>query len=334
MASVKNDRKRKKLIKLAVTLIALLIMSILGITIPSEDIEEQGTPSTTVHTNTEQQQTETEDHQKGELILTMIDVGQADSFLLEFGNETALIDCGTNSAGEDIVQYLQQKGITQIDYVFGTHPHDDHMGGMLDVITQFEIGKIIIPNIKEEHAQTNWYKKLIKEIKDGDYQVEYVELDAIYSLGDAEIMVIGPISDPGNEKNNYSTVLKVSFGDNQIIFTGDAETPVEREILQSGQDIQAEILKVGHHGSDTSNSTEWLEAINPTYALISCGLGNKHEHPIEEVMQRFEERGIKVYRTDECGTVVVTITETDINFNCNPGDYLSGTELAEREDVK
>ena len=305
MANVKNDRKIKNLVKSVVTLVLLLIMSRIGI-IPQAE---------------------------GTLELTMIDVGQGDSFLLSCEDEIALIDCGTNSAGEEIVDYLQKQGIRKIDYIFGTHPHDDHMGGMLDVITKFEIGKIIIPQIKEQHAQTNWYRKLIKVIKEEGYELEYVELGTVYSLGNAEIKVIGPITDPGNEKNNYSTVLKVSLGENEVIFTGDAEIKVEKDILEYGEDIEAEILKVGHHGSDTSTSEEWLEAINPKYALISCEIGNQHEHPIKEVMQRLKERGIEIYRTDESGTVIATITATNITFNSNPDSYLSGVEIAELEGV-
>ena len=334
MAYGKNDRKTSKLAKIAIILVVLLIASMLGIDIPSmidifatEPVNPQSTTETTA-------QSVVQTNPQGTLIVTMIDVGQGDSFLLEQNGTYGLIDCGTSSGGKAVVEYLQEKGITKLQYVFGTHPHDDHEGGMAYVIQNVNVGKIILPQIKEEHAQTTWYKKLIKVIKDGGYKLEYVELGNVYTLGKAQIKVIGPISDPKDDKNNYSTVLKVSFGENDIIFTGDAEVPVERDILKSGQDVDAEILKVGHHGSDTSSSEEWLDAISPEYALISCELDNKHEHPIKEIMQRLEERDIIVYRTDECGTVVVTITATDITFSCPPGDYLSGIELAEREGVK
>jgi len=311
MANVKNGRKPKSLASLALTLVVLIIASMLGITIPGIT-----------------------DNPEGTLTITMIDVGQGDSFLIEQGDEVALIDCGTSSAGKVIIEYLQKKGITKINKLFGTHPHDDHEGGMLYVINNVEVEKVILPDIKDEHANTNWYKKLFKALKDGGYDLEYVEIGTVYNLGEATITVIGPISDPGDEKNNYSTVLKVSFGEQDAIFTGDAEVPVEQDMIEAGQNLQAEILKIGHHGSETSSCEAFLDAVNPTYALISCGLDNQHEHPKEEVMQRLEARNIEVYRTDECGTVVVTITATDIIFNCNPGDYLSGIELVEREGAK
>ncbi len=329
MANVKNERK--KLAKLAVILVILLIASILGISIPGiiETPNTEPTYTTSVYTGNAANGTP-----EGILTITMIDVGQGDSFLIEQGDEVALIDCGTSSGGKAVVKYLQEKGITQIDKLFGTHPHDDHEGGMLHVITNIEVEMVILPEIKEEHAQTNWYKKLYSELKTGGYDIQYVQVGTVYTLGEAEITVLGPISDPGDEKNNYSTILKVSFGENDAIFTGDAETEVERDLLSYGQILQAEILKIGHHGSDTSSGEDFLDAVNPYYALISCGLDNKHDHPVKEIMQRLEERDIDVYRTDECGTVVITITATDISFNCDPGDYLSGPELSEKEGTK
>ena len=290
---------------------------------------KQADPNITVDTS------DTTTEIKGEIILTMIDVGQADGFLLEQNGEIALIDCGTRSTGKKVVEYLQSKGITKIDYVFGTHPHDDHMGGMYDVITNFDIGMIVIPEVKSGEVTSNWYIKLMTEIKEGEYNLEYAKEGETYYLGDATIKIIGPISEPQGNLNNYSTVLKVSFGEMDIIMTGDAETEVEEEILaQYQEELDAEILKVGHHGSDTSTSDEFLEAISPEYALISTKVGNKYKHPIESTMQKLENANIVVYRTDENGTVEVTITAEDIIFNCEPGDYLSGTELEERTDTQ
>lgn len=281
--------------------------------------------------NVESQTTEVE----GELILTMIDVGQADSFLLEQNGMTALIDCGTRSTGKDVVEYLKNEGITKIDYVFGTHPHEDHMGGMYDVITNFDIGTIILPEIEAGQVTTNWYIKLMTEIKEGKYNLEYATEGVIYNIGEATMKIIGPINTPTNNLNNYSTILKVSFGEMDIIMTGDAEITVEKDVLEKYEDeLDAEILKVGHHGSDTSTSDEFLEAIDPEYALISTTINNKYEHPIKSVMQKLEDADIKVYRTDENGTVEVIIKSNDIEFSCEPGDYLSGIELEEREKTK
>lgn len=315
-----HKRQVENGMKKLLAIIIVLVMSFFGVNVFQN--VEQGTPT------------------DGELELTMIDVGQADSFLLVQGDMVALVDCGTRGSGDDVVDYLQQQGITKIDYLFGTHPHDDHMGGMYDVITNIEVGKVIIPKVPLEQQTAAWYMKLMDELTNGGrdktkpnyggYDVEYVTLGTVYELGDATIKVIGPMDDYYSNVNNYSTVLKVTFGQMDVIMTGDAEKKVEKQILESGEIIDAEILKVGHHGSDTSTSDEFLDAVSPEYALISTEVGNKFDHPIESTMDKLNERSIEVYRTDENGTVVVTITGTEATFSTDPGDYLSGIEVKER----
>lgn len=325
-----NDKSgRYKLVNSLMAIILLIVAAFFGINLVPIGNENPKQPTQTV------QQEQNQNSQVGELkdeklVVHMIDVGQADCFLLVQDETTALVDCGTRSTGEDAIAYIKELGITQLDYVFGTHPHDDHMGGMYDVITSFEIGTIVIPKVKAGDVTSNWYQKLMQEISTGKYAVNYVNVGDEFELGVADMKVIGPINDPEGELNNYSTVLKVSLGEIDMIMTGDAEKEVEKDILNSGENIEAEILKLGHHGSDTSTSEEFLNAINPDYALISCKLGNKYEHPTKSTMELLEERNIEVYRTDESGTVVVTITSDDVSFSCEPGDYLSGVELEER----
>ena len=317
---------KKKLITWIIVITIFLIMTIFKVYFNEESTEDTGNQQ-----NTTSQTTNVD----GELILTMINVGQADCFLFEQNGKVALVDCGTRSTGKDAVEYLKSQEITKIDYVFGTHPHDDHMGGMYDIITNFEIGKIIIPEVEDGEVTANWYIKLMTEIQYGEYNVEYAKEGTMYDFGDAIIKIIGPISKPNNNLNNYSTMLKVSFGEMDIIMTGDAETDVEEEVLAKYRDeLDAEILKAGHHGSDTSTSDEFLEAVSPDYALISAKVGNKYEHPIKSVMDKFEEAEIDVYRTDENATVEVIITAKDATFSCEPGDYLSGVELEERENAQ
>ena len=324
MANGKSGRK-KKISPLAalITLILLVVGSYLGIdfteVIPNETMATVG-----------QEETQTIEEVEGQLVVHMIDVGQADCFLLVQDGMTAMVDCGTRSTGKDAVKYLNNLGITKLDYVIGTHPHDDHMGGMYDVITNFEIGKVIIPDSRDGDITANWYMKLMNELNTGDYEVYYAQEGDIFNLEDAVMQVLAAETDVSNT-NNYSIVLKVSFGQMDMIMTGDAETEIEEKILESGANIDAEILKAGHHGSDTSNSEEFVDAISPDYVLISAGVGNKYKHPIKEVMERFEERNIEVYRTDESGSVVITITTDSVSFSCEPGDYLSGPELEERK---
>ena len=324
MANGKSGRK--KLSKGLATIIALIIVvlaSLFGIDLTGE-IPNETTPPT------HQEASQPVQNVEGQLVVHMIDVGQADCFLLVQDGMTAMVDCGTRSSGKDAVKYLNNLGITKIDYVIGTHPHDDHMGGMYDVITNFEIGKVIIPDSRDGDITANWYMKLMNELNTGNYEVQYAREGDVFNLQDATMLVLAAETDVSNT-NNYSIVLKVSFGQMDMIMTGDAETEIEEKILESGANIDAEILKAGHHGSDTSNSEEFVDAISPDYVLISAGLGNKYEHPIKEIMERFEERNIEVYRTDESGSVVITITTDSVSFSCEPGDYVSGPELEERE---
>lgn len=253
--------------------------------------------------------------EKQELTLTMFDVGQAESFLLKKGQETALIDCGTIAQGKDIVNKLKEQEIEKIDYIFITHPHQDHMGGMLDIISNFQIGKIILPNINRKKITAKWYKKIMNELDQGKYQLEVAEKNKQYNLDDVEIKTISGGTYKGKNINNYSTVLKVSYGQQSIIMTGDAEELVEKEILKSNQDIKATILKIGHHGSKTASIEEFINAIEPTYALISCGLNNKYNHPSEEVLERLDRKKIKTFRTDKMGNVILRITEQDVEIS-------------------
>lgn len=325
MTNGKCGRKKlvKNLISTIIVLIIVVLTSLFGIDKTGESTYET-TPLTQVETSQPVQNVE------GQLVVHMIDVGQADCFLLVQEGMTAIVDCGTRATGKDAVAYLQELGVTKLDYVIGTHPHDDHMGGMYDVITNFEIGTVIIPDSRDGNITANWYMKLMKELYTGNYKIHYAQEGEIFNLEDAVMRVLAAETDVSNT-NNYSIVLKVSFGQMDMIMTGDAEIEIEEKILESGVNIDAEILKLGHHGSDTSNSEAFLDAISPEYGLISSGLGNKYEHPVKEVMERMEERNIEVFRTDESGSVVITIKTDSISFSCEPGDYLSGPELEERE---
>lgn len=323
MANAKNGRK-KKLTKALLAIVILVLAIIVESVITSDEQQVPEQPNIS-NSQTQEQPTELTE----ELKLHMIDVGQADCFLFMKGDKVALVDCGTRSTGKDAVEYIKSLGITRIDYVFGTHPHHDHMGGMYDIITNFEVGKIIIPQVKEGQVTTNWYIKLMKQIVDGNYEVEYSKTGNEYFLGGAKIQIVWQSELEQDNVNNYSDIIKVSFGDMDVLMTGDAETEIEEEVLRSGVQIDAEILKVGHHGSNTSSSDEFLDEIDPDYGLISCKVGNKYEHPTKNTMEKLQQREVEVYRTDECGTVIATITPSGVTFNCQAGDYLSGPELEE-----
>ena len=317
-----DSHARKKWLLSIIATILVGILSLFGINIyeyiPNEDGEQQQTQQTETFTENDI------------LNLTMVDVGQADGFVFMQDGKTAVIDCGTRSTGKNLVEYLKQNNVTKLDYVVGTHPHDDHMGGMYDVITNFEVGEVIIPKVTKNNITTNWYLKLMNELKTGGYKVTYPNVGDEFTLGKATMKVIAPFEEPESNLNNYSIVLKVSLGEMDVIMTGDMEKDVEKQILAKNTDIDAEILKLGHHGSDTSSCVEFIDAVSPQYALCSSKVGNKYEHPIKLTMDNLKERNIPVYRTDESGTVVVKITPKNVEFSCSPGDYLSGVELEEK----
>lgn len=324
MANAKNGRSGKKLEKYKLAILTLVITLLVSASLTGCYTMWPVSTETTIPSTHKQEYTEGID---GNLQVHMINVGQADSFLLVQEGNVALVDCGTRSTGKDAVEYIKGLDITKIDYVFGTHPHDDHMGGMYDIITNFEIGKIILPKVSEGQVTTNWYIKLMKQIVEGGYEVEYSQTGNMYQLGKAVIKILWQSNEPQKNVNNYSNIMKVSFGEMDIIMTGDAETEIEKEVINAELNLEAEIIKIGHHGSDTSSSDEFLNEVNPQYALISAKLGNKYNHPTEITMKKLQQRNIIVYRTDECDTVIATITANGVTFSSKPGDYLSGTEL-------
>lgn len=330
MAIDKSGRKKRNPIVTILLVIVVLAGSFFGLWEIGDFI-----PSDTTTPTTETSPPNTESTKPpevlvdGALTVIMIDVGQADSFLLIQDGKTALIDCGTRYDGDEILAFLSSLNITRLDYVFGTHPHDDHMGGMLEVIQGIEVGKLVVPEVEKGKVTSNWYKTLEKAY--ANFNVVRPKVGDVYKLGDATMKVLGPIDTTPSNVNNYSTILMVSFGEMDILFTGDAETSLEKDLLDSGVNLDAEILKIGHHGSDTSSSDAFLDAVSPEYGLLSTAIGNKHDHPIGEIMDKYEDRGIEIYRTDQSGTVTLTITATDVEFSCEPGDYRDGIEMAEQE---
>lgn len=264
-----------------------------------------------------------------ELVVHVIKCGQAEAILFVQGDTTALIDCGKVATGKDVVKYLQKLGITQLDFLIGTHFHEDHLGGMCEVLSNFEIGTIIFPK-RDEEIEKKWYSKLMDKIQKGEYHIENAEPKDVYSIGEAKLKIVEAETEYGDNLNNSSIVSKVTFGEMDILLMADAEREIEEKLIKSAIDIDAEILKIGHHGSKTSNTADFIEKVDPDYALISCELGNEYGHPVKDTMSRLEDRNIEVHRTDECGSIVMTITHNSVDFNCGPGNYLSGSELKER----
>ena len=237
-----------------------------------------------------------------ELKVHFLDVGQGDSIFIELPtNETILIDASIKDASDKIIKYLKEENGSKIDYVFATHPHSDHIGGMSAVIKAFDIGQIYMPKAV---TTTKTYENLLLTIKDKNLKIKTAKAgNTIIDTDDLKLVVLAPNQDSYESLNNYSIVLKLTYKEKSFLFTGDAETLSEKEITG---DVEADVLKVGHHGSRTSTSQAFLNKVNPSYAVISVGLNNDYKHPHQEVLDRLEKKNIKIYRTDQNGDIIFT----------------------------
>lgn len=244
-----------------------------------------------------------------------MDVGQGDAALITCGGHSMLIDAGDASKGTAIQNYLQNQNIEKLDYLVLTHPDTDHIGGAPVIITKFEIDNIFVSNYEKDNDST--YFKLIQALD--NKQLEYMtpEADSRYLLGTAEITVLNS-NDEYDNPNDSSIILMIQNGNNRFLFTGDAGEAAERDILNSNRDISADVYKAGHHGSKTSSSREFVKAVNPDYAIISCGENNYYGLPNAETLNTFRVNGIKVYRTDEEGTIIAVSDGKNITFNVPP----------------
>ena len=232
-----------------------------------------------------------------------IDVGQADSAFIELGNgQTMLIDAGRDSSGTAIIDYINELQYDTIDYVVASHPHDDHIGGMASVLNNFKIGKMYMP--KQAHTITA-FSNMLDVIENKNIELYTAKAGtSILSSGIIDIDILAPFSDSDSNLNNVSAVVRITYGKTVILFTGDAEKVIENQLLNSG--IDADVLKVGHHGAGSASSSSFIKAVSPDIAVISVGEGNSYGHPHADTLAILNEVGAKIYRTDEQGTIVVT----------------------------
>ena len=250
-----------------------------------------------------------------ELKVHYIDVGQADSILIQQGNENMLIDGGNNDDENTLKNYLSSLGIKEFTYVVGTHAHEDHIGSLDYIINSYKAGKIYFPKTT---ATTKTFENLAEAVKNKGMQFTAPSVGETFNLGDAKCTILAPNNSKYDDANNYSIVIKVEYKNTSFLFTGDAEDVSEKEMLSNGLDLKADVLKVGHHGSRSSSTDEFLNAVNPEYAVISVGKDNDYGHPNVETLDKLNKRGIKIYRTDESGTIVAVSDGRNITFNSQP----------------
>lgn len=255
----------------------------------------------------------------GETIeIHFLDIGQGDATLIKQGTHAMLIDAGNNDKGTTVQSYLQNQGIETLDYVIGTHPDADHVGGLDVVLYKFPWDTVILPDLEKD---TKTYQDVLKVIKDKGKSITFPVAGTTYSLGNAEFTIIAPVEgDYGDNWNDYSVGILLQFGENRFVFTGDAEEDAEQDMIAENVDLSADVLKAAHHGSDTANTMPFLEEVKPKSVVISCGEGNSYGHPRAGAMNNFRSIGASVYRTDEQGTIVAVSDGKEITWNCSPSE--------------
>lgn len=239
------------------------------------------------------------------------DVGQADSILIRDGNYNMLIDAGNNSNGKKLVKYYKELGITSFKYVFASHPHEDHIGGMDDIINNFDIENFYMP---DKLSTTKTFEDMLDALERRNLKYIVPKVNDKLSLNNSNIDVIYVGSDE-SDINDSSIVLKLNYFSNSFLFTGDLGSNKEKEILNSGANIKADVLKVGHHGSSYSTASLFLDKVNPSFAAISVGKNNIYKHPASSTLEKLNKRGIKVYRTDLDGTILFESNGKDISVS-------------------
>lgn len=254
----------------------------------------------------------------GQLKVHYIDVGQGDSILIQTPNgKNMLIDAGTNESTSKVTSYLSRLGITQLDIIAGTHPHEDHIGEMDAVINMFKVGKVYMPKVI---STTQTYEDVITAIKNKGLSITTPIPGTTVDLDPAvKLEILAPNDGNYDDLNNYSIVFKLTYGSRSFLFTGDAQALSESEMLSKGFNLSADVLKVGHHGSNTSTSDAFLNAVNPKYAVISVGKNNVYGHPTQSTLQKLSAKGISTYRTDLNGSIVATCDGQNISFSCESG---------------
>jgi len=242
-----------------------------------------------------------------------IDVGQGDAVLVQTPTgQNMLIDAGENDQGDVVVNYLVSQGVQDLDVVIGTHPHSDHVGGLDIVINHFPVKNIYMPKVTQN---TKTFLDVLTAVNNKRLQISTAQAGVVVPLDGVICRFIAPLQEYYEDLNNYSAVVKLEYGSQSFLFTGDAGTECETQILSSGVDLKSTVLKVGHHGSSTSSGAKFLNAVAPQYAVIMVGRDNTYGHPHAQTLTRLGKAGVTLYRTDQTGTIVFSTDGKDMDIS-------------------
>ena len=262
------------------------------------------------------------------LIIHYIDVDQADGMLLIAGDTTILIDAGNMATSGKMVKYLRRFGVQELDLVVNTHPHMDHMGGINSVMNAFPTKEVWCSHDTYESAAFQYF---VSAAQRQELTIQHPEPGTVYQGDGLTVTVLGPLQsvDKYNDLNDTSLVLMVEFGEKKFLFTGDMEAYAENQLVQSGADLKADVLKVGHHGSYSSTSQAFLAKVSPEYGIISCGRDNEYGHPHREPLTQLQKADVELFRTDLMGDIVlVTDGETIAFFLSTRNTEITGYDKA------
>ena len=249
--------------------------------------------------------------QTGTLTVTWLDVGQGDAAVIQCGGQTMLIDGGKPEKSSYIYAWLQQHGLSYLDVIVATHVDADHIGGLSGALNYASVGTAYCPVTT---GTTETFQSFVKYLAQRGKQITVPTAGETFPLGGAQVQILGPLHS-AEDSNDNSIVLKLSFGATTFLFTGDAERTEEQDLLNAGVNLQSTVLKVGHHGSDTSTSYPFLRAVAPQYAVISVGAGNSYGHPTEAVLSRLRDAGVTTFRTDMQGEITAVSDGQTVNFS-------------------
>ncbi len=290
-----NKRQKRKVNKLIWTLVILLIAGV-GVYFGRDYLP--GLPGSSP---------KVEPVSGDEVQFHFIDVGQGDAALIRIGGEyDVLIDAGPGSSEDDLKAYLDRHGVDDLEYAVFTHPDEDHIGGADVVLENYTVKNVIRPDLD---VDTQVYERMDTLIDAEGANDMIATPGKVFRVGEVKFTVLAPIGTDYSNRNDYSVVLRVDYGATSVLFTGDAETESEEEMLNRYRltgELDCDLLKVGHHGSDSSSSEAFLKAVTPAFAVISCGEGNKYNHPDQEIITRYAAMKVPVYRTDMEGSIIFT----------------------------
>ena len=295
-----ENRKKKNQQKLPWWLMPVLLLAVLAIWFGGEALGrgfQWLSDSQTSESSTTAQKVPADET----LTVRILDVGQGDSILLACGDETMLIDGGPVEEGQFLVSRLNRLDVTELTYVVNTHPDEDHCGGLAAVLAKYP-AEHVYSSVTE--YTTKVFSNVVKYTEEQGKQIEVPQTGTHWSLGSATVTVIGPVQEY-SDPNNGSLVLRVDYGGTSFLFTGDMEQKAEGDLLESGADVHADVLKAGHHGSPTSSSEAFLTAVQPSVAVISVGADNDYGHPGADVLARLEALNAEIYRTDTQGEIII-----------------------------